>query len=363
MNSSWPNNSSEEARSPSSAVSQTVSGSTTASQVIYSIVSLVALLGNTLVILVFIFDKKLLKKSYNTLIFSLAIADVLTAMSLITNPAFVLGDSFPYPTGPVLGELFCRLIWSRAILFQLVVFSVYICLALTAERWFAVVKPHKYNDAFSRKKITCYIFSSWVFAFLSAGSGMIETVYRASPNKICEFQFIAGGSVLRVVIGVFQSVVKMVFPCATMMGLYIHMIYTVKMSAAASAASKVKLRSRMTRIVGVVCCTLIICYAPNQILWVFALAGKVESDSEVHHATALLTFVASCVNPVIYGLSNSNYRERYKEILVTAYHRVCGGRASQANQPSVAGANGRQPRVHPGPQQKDIPQKKNPLKM
>ena len=84
-----------------------------------------------------------------------------------------------------------------------------------------------------------------------------------------------------------------------MMGLYIHMIYTVKTSASASAASKVILRSRMTRMVGVVCCTLIICYAPNQILWVFALAGKVKLDSKVHHVAALLTFVASCVNPVV----------------------------------------------------------------
>ena len=239
-------------------------------------------------------------------------------------------------------------------LFQLVVFSVYICLTLTAERWFVVVKPHKYNDAFSRKKIICYIFSSWVCAFLSAGSGLIETVYKKTPNKICEFQFIAGGSVWRVAIGAIQSAVKMVFPCVTMMGLYIHMIYTVKTSAAASAASKAKLRSRMTRMVGVVCCTLIICYAPNQILWVFALAGKVELDSKVHQPTALLTFVATCFNPAIYGLSNSNYREHYKGILVTAYHRVCGRRASQTNQPSVAGANGRELRVHPGPQQEDM---------
>lgn len=351
MNSSWPNNSSKEAMSPSPTVSRTVSGSTPTTQVIYAIVSIVALLGNTLVILVFIWDKKLLKKSHNKLILSLAIADVLTAVNLITNPAFVLGDSFPYPTNPVLGELFCRLIWSRTVLFQLVVFSVYICLALTAERWFAVVKPHKYSDAFSRKKNICYIFSSWVCGFLFGGSGMIETVYNASSNQICEFQFIAEGSALRVVVGIFQAVMKMFFPCITMMGLYIHMIFTVKTSAAASAASKVKLRGSMTRMVGVTCCTLIICYGPNQVLWVFALAGKTELDSKVHHTTALLTFIASCVNPFIYGLSNRHYRKRYKEILFTAYHRVFGERAREADQPSREGANGRQLRVHPRPQQ------------
>lgn len=353
MNSSWPDNSSKEAISPSPTVSQTARGSTTTTQIIYSIVSIVALLGNTLVILVFIFDKRLLKKSYNKLIFSLAIADVLTAVNLITNPVFVLGDSFPYPRSPVLGELFCRLIWSRTILFQLASFSVYICLVLTIERWFAVVKPHVYSNTFSRRRIVCYICSSWVCAFISAGSGMIETVYNASPKQICEFHFIAEGSVPRVVIGVFQAVMKMVFPCITMIGLYIHMIYTVKTSAAASAASKVKLRSSMTRMVGFTCCSLIICYAPNQILWVFALAGKVELDSEAHHSTALLTFVASCINPVIYGLSNRNYRKRYKEILVTTYHRVtrtCEGGVTEANPPSIVGFKVGQRRVHSAPQ-------------
>ena len=97
----------------------------------------------TLVILFSIQDRKLLKKSYNILILSLAVADILTAINLISNPAFVLGDAFPYPSNPILSDIFCRVIWSPMLLFQLLVFSAYICLGLVTERWYAVIRQFK----------------------------------------------------------------------------------------------------------------------------------------------------------------------------------------------------------------------------
>ena len=99
----------------------------------YSVLATIAFIGNMLVILVLARDKRLLKKSYNMLILSLAVADILAAVNLITSQVFVLGHSFPYPTNHALGEAFCRVIRSRTFLFQLVVFSVYICLALVTE--------------------------------------------------------------------------------------------------------------------------------------------------------------------------------------------------------------------------------------
>ena len=128
--------------------SQPLPGITNFTRFTYSILSIVAMIGNTLVILVFVENKKLLRKSYNILIRSLAVSDVMTALLLITNPAFVLGNVFPYPTNHVIGEIFCRFIWSRVILFQLVVFSAYICMALATERWYAVVRPFQYQEVF-----------------------------------------------------------------------------------------------------------------------------------------------------------------------------------------------------------------------
>ncbi|KAM7444989.1 hypothetical protein ABFA07_006519 [Porites harrisoni] len=177
MNISNFNQSVETSSSPQT-TSQPPPGLTTFTQVTYSVLASIALVGNTLVIVVFIQDRKLLRKSYNILILSLAVADVLTAISLITNPAFVLGDAFPYPTNPILGDIFCRVIWSRTFLFQLVVFSGYICLALVTERWYAVMRPLKYSETFNKKRTLIYIFMVWLWSLVLCCSTFFRSTIR-----------------------------------------------------------------------------------------------------------------------------------------------------------------------------------------
>ena len=309
-------------------------------QAAYYVISAVAFIGNTLVILVFVLDKKLLKKSYKNLILSLAIADVLTAISLITNVAFVLDNAIH----PILGELFCRLIWNRFLPYQLVIFSLYICLVLSVERWFAVVKPQKYSDIFSMRRVIGYIFASWAWSLLISSTALFGTTYSPS-RQMCEFQILLKGSVARVLLGIFQVTMMMFFPCLVMIGLYIHMFLTVRGSAVASAASKAKLRGTITRMVAVIYIMLIIFFAPFQIFLVLSFAGKTKLCSKAHHAVSTLTYVSICVNPVIYGLSNKNYRQGYKKILFAVCPRVFGGSGN-----GIRFVNRRQPRVEPGPQ-------------
>ena len=97
-------------------------GRLTTSQITNCTLSTFGILGNTLTILVFARDKKLLKKSHNVFILCLAIADVLTSILLLTSPVMGLGDFIPRPTNRVLGEIFCRVFWSRVFIFQLVFF-------------------------------------------------------------------------------------------------------------------------------------------------------------------------------------------------------------------------------------------------
>ena len=299
------------------AASQPPPGITTFTRTTYSILAVVAMIGNTLVILVFVGNKNLLKKSYNMLILSLAISDVLTALLLITNPAFVLGDAFPYPTNHVLGDIFCRAIWSRAFLFQLVVFSAYICMALATERWYAVVKPYKYSEVFNRKRTVVYIFLVWLWSFMLCCTSLFEVSYVSSNplSRRCKWQLYWGKQPVRAIMGTIQAFFKMALPSLIMLFLFIHMVYKTSKSTVASAESRAKLRGKMTRMVGAACIMLIICFAPSQINYALAMAGKTRLDSQLHHFLSLLVFVNSCVNPLIYGLSNKNYRSGYLKIL------------------------------------------------
>ena len=79
----------------------------------------------TLTIVMLVMERQILKKSYNVLIMFLAIYDGLTAVNIIINPFYVLGDAFSYPQNPILGEIVCLFINSRKLVFQPIVFSAF----------------------------------------------------------------------------------------------------------------------------------------------------------------------------------------------------------------------------------------------
>lgn len=279
------------------------------------IISVLAICGNMLTLLIFARERKLLKKPYNILILTLSISDVLTAINVITNPAYVLGDAFPYPTNPIITEIVCRLIWSRAIIFHLVFFSVYITLVLAAERWYAVVKPHSYKDVFSRQRVLGYIAFSWAWSALLMAKHIKGTVYVPSSQQICQFAQKEVGSMSTMLWNAIQIFLKMLLPCITVICLYIHMIVKTNNSPFASAESKSKLRGKVTRMVGASSFILIAFFVPNQVFYFLRAAGKVKFDTWLHHFFSLLTFMTLCVNPIVYGMSNKNYQQRYRRLL------------------------------------------------
>ena len=84
----------------------------------------------------------------------------------------------------------CRMIWSRVFLFQLVVFSVYICFASATERWYAVTVPHKCNQMFSKKQTLIYILLVCLWSLLLCCSNLVEVGYDSSfpPSRRCQWQ-------------------------------------------------------------------------------------------------------------------------------------------------------------------------------
>ncbi|XP_068756910.1 somatostatin receptor type 5-like [Montipora capricornis] len=307
-------------------------------QISFGIICVMAIFGNTLTIVMFVMERQLLKKSYNVLIMFLAISDVLTAVNIIINPFFILGDAFPYPQNAILGEIFCRFIYNRLLLFQLIYFSVYITLVLTTERCrFAVVRPHQYNHAFSRKRVLGYITLSWVLSFLFMLKGAIDFSFNPSGDNSCS-KIDSGGSSFNNAWYSAQEVLKMVIPCLAMIGLYIHMTLKTIYSPTASVESKARLKAKFTRMVTVASCTLIALYLPNQIVLLLIIRRKKELGEPLQTFTTFLTFMTTCLNPFIYGLSNKNYQQRYWRILSTIF--PCLRRGNRARMEDLAASDG-----------------------
>ena len=208
----------------------------------------------TLVILFSIQDRKLLRKSYNILILSLAVADILTAINLISNPAFVLGDAFPYPSNPILSDIFCRVIWSPMLLLQLLVFSAYICLGLVTERWYAVIRQFKYSNTFNKKRTFIYIFAV----------GLLLHLFRSAIRFFFTnwtLHLVVVWKKHRALVGIIQVFFKMIPPSFIMLVLFIHMVHKTSLSTVASAESKAKMHGKMTRMGGIASCN---CWSSSQ---------------------------------------------------------------------------------------------------
>ena len=147
-------------------------------------------------------------------------------------------------------------------------FAIYITLLLTVERWVAVVKPTRYNLIFKGKRLMGYVFFCWLWSFGLTGTNLFDVGYEpsSSSNDICKFNFISSGSTFRTSLSVFLIIMKLFFPCLSMIGLYVHMIVKTNNSPVASAESKAKLRGKMTRMIGIMTCinfTLMLFPKPN----------------------------------------------------------------------------------------------------
>ena len=281
----------------------------------YICISVMALFGNTLTIIMFALERQSLKKSYNTLILVLAITDVLIAVNVSLNLSygFVL-DATSYPKSPILQDVFCRFIYSRVIVFHLVFFSIYVTLVLTAERWWAVVRPHTYKSTFSRKRVLAYIILSWIWVLLLMVKSIMDNSRDPSAKRVCQVNTSLPAE-LNFAVYVFHSAFKVSIPCITMICMYAHMTLKTMKSPAATAESKAKLKGKMTQMVATTTIILIVLFFPNQIVFTMIKLGKGQFNSPLHQFTNFLTYVTTCINPVIYGLSNKKYRRRYRNLL------------------------------------------------
>ena len=204
------------------------------SKVIYGVIVFLSCFGNLLVCLLFYRQRILLRKAHNIFILTLAVTDISTVVILVITPSFFLGNTFPRPTNHAAAELFCRIIWSRWLLFTPGVVSVYLCLCLTAERWIAIVKPARYNTVFQRKRSIVYVLCATVVSFLCTIQNSFEIVYfpEKSAEARCAWQ--TQSPQYRRVFGTLQFLGKLLIPSTVMLMSYCHLLYKVKMAGGES---------------------------------------------------------------------------------------------------------------------------------
>ena len=139
----------------------------TFSKVAYSVTASIALVGNLCVVYMFARRRKLLEKSHNICILNLALTDIFTALSILSNPRMVLDETFYQVSSQnyLTRELYCRIIWSKCLPFSLGITSLYIYVVLSLERWLAVRKSFSYKNRFTTWHMNVLIVGCWIAGF------------------------------------------------------------------------------------------------------------------------------------------------------------------------------------------------------
>lgn len=287
---------------------------------IFSFIAAVAFLGNVLVLYVLFRKSHYLKQPYNIFILNLVITDLLTAIVLlfskfVYNPGMPDGDQLSQ-------EIYCRAVSRPNLVFIFGYISVYNCLALTVERWLAVVKPQMYRSVKASHAVIA-IAGVWTWGVAVNLRKFFTVKMNHSAGKCTPISLGFADKEVPYLDFVFQSVI----PFALIVVLYVHIHRTMaKLPNVGSRTMK-----KVTLLAFTASAVLILGWMPGRIRIFLIKTGAIENHKNGYFAQyclAVLALCNSCINPFLYGMCCAHFKKEYTAIFKKIFSPgKCSGRA------------------------------------
>ncbi|XP_072033352.1 alpha-1A adrenergic receptor-like [Amphiura filiformis] len=306
-------------------------------------VGLIGLVGNLLVVLVL---TQLRSHSFKFLIGSQAVIDLLTSSALTIHTFTQIYPGIPYPVPPpgnnFFGHLHCMFWYSGIFMFCLFAMSTYNLLAITIERYMAVVHAMWYRTTFSSKKAMLLGLVAWLLAPL------IQLIYGLPQYDYKNGQclYVVLSPTLLAVLGAMTFFWDFFIPCVIMgvcftriclviykqdkdaRSLQGHEANTMSSTVSGSVVEKemgdqpkkkkdsaadMRRSRNVTKTFLIVYLAFVLCWITNQVLFLqFNLGGYVHFGRPENHFANSLAILNSACNPFIYVLHLKQYRDKLK---------------------------------------------------
>ncbi|XP_072041041.1 galanin receptor 2a-like [Amphiura filiformis] len=292
--------------------------------IIQIILALTGILGNSLVIHIFLNNKELKKKATNIFIASLAAADLVTAISLTPFP---LLSRVPQNA---IGNFYCRFVFSSNLMWISIVASIYTLTILAVERYVAVAFPSRYKQIFTIKNTWIIIGLIWLFGIVM---NTFEYYGFFVVNGHCSY--ILPSIRFQMFLGVAICIVEFLIPIVIMLATNCRTIHILNANSASlagksddqsmAAMSLLRARRRVINMLMLVIITFIICWTPDNIAYLMFNLGLVPVKylfGPIYKAVVLLAFANSCLNPFIYILTNNHFRKALKKTFKLPKRRI-----------------------------------------
>ncbi|XP_030048071.1 melatonin receptor type 1A [Microcaecilia unicolor] len=268
--------------------------------------------GNVLVILS-VYRNKKLRNAGNIFVVSLSIADLLVAI-------------YPYPlvltsifhNGWNLGYLHCQI--SGFLMGISVVGSIFNITGIAINRYCYVCQSLKYDKLYSGKNSVCYVILIWVLTLIAIVPNLFVGSLQYDPRIYsCTFsQSVSSAYTIAVVFFHF------LFPIAIVTFCYLRiwiLVIRVRRRVKPDNSPKLKPYDFWNFVTMFVVFVLFaVCWAPLNLI---GLAVAINPKTIIPRipewlfvGSYYMAYFNSCLNAIVYGLLNQNFRKEYKRIIV-----------------------------------------------
>ena len=280
------------------------------SRLVFTVIAIAAIVGNGLVLGCYYKRRKRSPiSSFDMFIINLTVSDALAGVFLIFNRFLYLPAMPDKQPG---AYIFCTILWGGYILFGLCYVSVYTCLALTIERWLAVVKPQAYRRI-KTKHVKISMMVVWCWAFFINSTVFISVEENFVQGKCQWVEPKIGKNILPF----FEIGFSCVIPFAIIVFLYSHIVYKIRQMEHFLNQSKHDYKKRIT-IIGLAASTaLLVGWTPVKVSFMlrYTSVGGEHLHGAAHLIFIMLALSNSFVNPILYGIYSSKFRDEYKEMI------------------------------------------------
>lgn len=289
--------------------------------VIFSIMVIVDLVGNTLVILV-VLQNESMKTPVNYLLVNLAVADIL--VGVFFGIQFIITPTITHPQNGI-GDLLCKLVTGGVPGWVGAVASVFSLVAIAIERYYAVMFPYIQRGKLTKAKIVTFVIVSWSLALLWAGVGFFITVYNKEIHA-CAHSW--SEDVYANVYTVGWTVVAGIMPLGIMGFLYarvVHRLWFTNQANEATQRALLRYRRRVTKLVIAVTVVYALCWVPELTIYFLGFTGAIHLQTIHFNIASALVFFNSTINPAVYGLQSSMFRKHF-------WNLICCRKGRRSNQ-------------------------------
>ena len=280
--------------------------------IVYSIIGVIGLMGNLFVIIVIMSSTLMKKKFTNWFLVNQSVLDSCASFFMIVDVLTTERHALYYHGTS--GEILCRLLTSKYILFSFYTASTYNLVSISIERYLEILHAVFHRNHFKRTVVILFLFLPWLLSFAFCLSGLI--LARTKDGECSQLTLdMPWESIL---LGWANFIFQFFLPLAIMVFCYVRIVqFLVEMKRRSTANNL--LEKAMTNIVKtliIVCMTFVLCWIWNSVLFLmYNMGWLLDFGGWFYHFTVTAVNMNSIANPLIYTLKYEQFRMEARIVL------------------------------------------------